>query len=277
MQRTTTIFLAMLYRHLLEMFRYPITMVSHIVSLIIMAFVFHLAIQTFMIQPGTRIGPDNLGTLSGGIMLYGFILFLFVSDTLWSIGYHMRLEQIEGTLESCYLTPVNPLFYVISRAMYPLVWTSMNVSILLLSIWLLMGALPAENIGLAISVFILTLSGVLGLGLCFAALTLILKETAQVITNLTQFLLLTLCAIVVPFQSLPDQLRIISYCIPLSYGIDLFRSALLGFPPGFPELVPTHTAFVLIIIWAVGMPTVGYCSYRSAEYYVRIHGTLAEF
>jgi ABC-type polysaccharide/polyol phosphate export permease len=160
---------------------------------------------------------------------------------------------------------------------YPMIWTTLNVSITLGCVWLIVGALPTENLFLALGVFGLTLSGIFGLGCCLAALTLLLKETAQIIANLFQFVLLFLCAIVVPFQILPAGILVFSRLIPLSYSVDLFRSALLGFPPGFPELADQRIELLVVLLWAVCMPVIGYFAYQRAERHVRIHGTLAEF
>lgn len=268
---------AMIYRHMLEMTRYPITILSSFATLIMLTFIFLFAARTFTTGSATGVVDAEREAIIGGLMMYGFIIYLFTSDTLWSIGYNVRMEQYAGTLESLYLTPASRFLYLISRMAYPMIWTTLNVSITLGCVWLIVGALPTENLFLALGVFGLTLSGIFGLGCCLAALTLLLKETAQIIANLFQFLLLFLCAIVVPFQSLPDQIQIISRFIPLSYCVDLFRSALLGFPPGFPELTDRHSALLIVLLWALLMPLLGYIAYRMAERHVRIRGTLAEF
>ena len=111
---------------------------------------------------------------------------------------------------------------------------------------------------LALLTLVLTLSGVFGFGFAFAAYTLIVKESAQTVANMLQFALMAVCAMFFPFSVLPGPVRAVSYAIPLSYGVDLFRSALMGFPPGYPELLPVGTEIVIVALWGLLMPTLGW-------------------
>jgi len=36
-------------------------------------------------------------------MFYGYLLYAFLSDSLWRIGYSVRQDQVQGTLEGLYL------------------------------------------------------------------------------------------------------------------------------------------------------------------------------
>ena len=271
------LFMAMVHKQLLVMLRYPVNFVSTFATLCLIILVYLFAALTFT--------PDNvqkgLATGSGreisGIILYGFILSFFIHDALWTIGYNVRQEQYDGTLESLYLTPASPFLYLVSRLALPIVWSGLNAIAALLFGWIIFGSLPMANIGLALYILACTLSGVFGFGFCFAGFTLLVKESAWPVANLAHFIILTICAVMFPFNALPMPVQIISRMVPLSYGVDLLRSALLGFPPGFPELARPITEIVIITVWGVLMPLIGYATYRWAEHRVRMNGTLAGF
>ena len=121
---------------------------------------------------------------------------------------------------------------------------------------------PMGNLGPALVALACTLSGVFGLGCAFAALTLLIHESAQAMAGVVQFALLVLCSMLVPFHSLPPLLRTVSQCIPLSYCVDLFRSAMMGYSAGYPELAPVTTELVIAALWGVGMPLGGLWLYQ---------------
>lgn len=271
------LFGAMVRKNLLVMLRYPITFVSGFLSLLLLILVVLFTTRAFLPDDVQNMIVGRIGSSQVGVTLYGFILFLFVTDALWTIGYNVRVEQYEGTLEALYLTPASRWLYLVSRLMNPLVWTGLNSIALLLCARALLGPLPAENLGLALYTLGCTLAGIFGLGFVMAAATLLIKEAAQLMTNLLQFGLLTVCAIVVPFAALPPTVRAIGRMVPLSYGVDLFRSALLGFPPGFPELARPEVEVLIVTLWALLMPPLGYLAYRRVERHVQTTGSLASF
>lgn len=116
-----------------------------------------------------------------------------------------------------------------------------------------------------------------GVGFAFAALTLRIKETAQTLANLLQFAFLVLCANFFPFAALPPFVREFSRLLPLAYAVDAFRSALMGFPEGFPELAPFAVEFWIVTLFGLLMPVLGYYLYRLAERKARQEGSLSNY
>ncbi|MER3458242.1 MAG: hypothetical protein C4309_06110, partial [Chloroflexota bacterium] len=241
--------IAMSRKELTIMTRYPVEFIASFGQVFLIIAVFTLASLMF-----TREGVRNAGeasTFISGLVVYGFVLFLFLSDTLWTIGYNIRREQKQGTLEQLYLSPASKTASLISRVAVTLVWTgllSLTAGGLMSA---MIGRLPFENVLLGLFVLIMTLSGTFGVGFAFAALTLRVREAGQTLANLAQFTFMVLCAPFFPFQALPGWIQTISRLIPLSYGVDLFRSTLMGYPAGFPELAPVEIE--LIIVTAFGL------------------------
>jgi ABC-2 type transport system permease protein len=270
------IFLAMVRKQLTIMTRYPVDFVASFGQIFFMIMLFVFA--AIMFEPrGTTGAGSGMSSNTGAVMMYGFILFMFVSDTLWTIGYNIREEQYQGTLESLYLTPASKFASLVSRVATIVVWTGLLTIAAVLFVQLFLGRLPFHNAGLGAVLLIFSLSGTFGLGFMFAAYTLIVKESAQTAANLLQFVLMILAGMFFPFRSLPDIVLIGSRLLPLSYAVDAFRSTLMGYPPGFPELAPIEVEILIVIAFGILGPVAGYWVYRRAERRARVLGSLAEF
>ncbi len=267
--------IAMSRKELTIMTRYPVEFIASFGQVFLIIAVFTLASLMF-----TREGVRNAGeasTFISGLVVYGFVLFLFLSDTLWTIGYNIRREQKQGTLEQLYLSPASKTASLISRVAVTLVWTGL---LSLTSGWLMsamIGKLPFENVPLGLFVLIMTLSGTFGVGFAFAALTLRVREAGQTLANLAQFTFMVLCAPFFPFQALPGWIQTVSRLIPLSYGVDLFRSTLMGYPAGFPELAPVDIELIIVTAFGLLMPVLGLWLYRQEEDRARRNGSLSEY
>lgn len=262
--------LAACKKELITLARYPVSFVASFFQVFLIVAIFALAGQMFS-KPGAQSMNVN------GVVVYGFILFIFLSDTLWTIGANIRQEQTQGTLEQLYLSPANKFANLASKIVNLL---TLTLVLCLLSMgvmsWML-GGLPMHNPLLGLYLFAMTLSGVFGFGFAFAALTLRIKQTAETLANLLQFAVMILCANFFPFAALPEPLRFVSRLIPLSYGVDAFRSTLMGYPAGYPELAPIGTEIVIVTLFGLLMPLVGYWTYTRAENTARRTGSLAEF
>ncbi len=270
------IFAAMVRKQLVIMTRYPVDFVASFGQIFFMVMLF--AFAAIMFEPrGTDGSNSGMSGNTGAVMMYGFVLFMFVSDTLWSIGYNIREEQYQGTLESLYLTPASKFASLVSRVATIVVWTGLLTIAAVLFVQLFLGRLPFHNAGLGAILLIFSLSGTFGLGFMFAAYTLIVKESAQTAANLLQFVLMIVAGMFFPFRSLPNILQTAARLLPLSYSVDAFRSTLMGYPPGFPELAPINTEIVIVIAFGIIGPLAGYWVYRQAERRARIVGSLAEF
>jgi ABC-2 type transport system permease protein len=271
-------FIAMVRKELIVMARYPVNFLASFGQVFLIVAIFTLGASTFRGQPLSSIPGGDMGVASpSGVVIYGFILFMFLSDTLWTIGYNVRHEQVQGTLEQLYLSPASKFASLVARVTNSLVWTGL-LSIAASALMIVMiGRLPFENPILGLYLLIMTLAGTFGVGFAFAALTLRIKETAQTMANMLQFAFLILCANFFPFSALPPFLLSISKLIPLAYGVDAFRSTMMGYPPGFPELAPIEVGIVIVTIFGIAMPYLGYALYRKAEYQARKTGSLATF
>ena len=264
--------LAMARKEFTIMTRYPVEFIASFGQIFAIVAILTLAGLTFSSSL-----EDFGGGPTAGVVIYGFMLFLFLSDTLWTIGYNIRREQKQGTLEALYLSPASKFASLISRVTNSLIWTSL---LSVAAVWLMttmLGSLPFANPLLALYLLIMALSGTFGIGFAFAAVTLRIKEAGQSLANALQFVFLILCANFFPFSALPAGLLAISKAIPLAYAVDAFRSTLMDYPPGFPELAPIEIEIVITTLFGILMPLIGYGWYRASETHVRRSGGLSEY
>jgi ABC-2 type transport system permease protein len=251
--------------------RYPVNLAAGL--LVSFGGVLALALAAQMFAP-TESGAANL---LAGVMFYGYLLYVFVSDSLWRIGYSVRQDQIQGTLEGLYLTPAKKFAHLVSRVVPLLALTATGAALALVAVNLIVGGLPAANIPLAAGIFAASLSGTFGLGFCFAAYSLVAGDSAESTGNLIEFALIALCAMFFPFSVLPGPAQAVSRLIPLSYCVDAFRSTLLGFPPGFPELAPLEIELIVVAVYALVTPILGYALFRAVERRLRENGRLGQY
>jgi ABC-2 type transport system permease protein len=277
LQSTWFSFWAMVRKELTVMVRYPVNFVASFGQIFLIVAIFTLGGRTFSSSAPVPASSGEAATNPAGVVVYGFILFMFLSDTLWTIGYNVRHEQVQGTLEQLYLAPASKFANLVSRVTNILLWTgllSLTASALMVS---MIGQLPVENPALGLYLLVMSLAGTFGVGFAFAALTLRVRETAETMANMLQFAFLILCANFFPFSALPPFLLTISKLIPLAYSVDAFRSTLMGYPPGFPELAPIEVEIVIVTLFGLAMPLIGYALYRRAENQARHSGTLSSF
>jgi ABC-2 type transport system permease protein len=273
-------FLAMVQKELIIMARYPVNFIASFGQTFLIVAVFTLGGSMFFRTGATTATGSQVGVSSGnpsGVVVYGFILFMFMNDTLWTIGYNIRNEQVQGTLEQLYLSPTSKFASLVARVTNTLVWTSLLSLTAAALMAAMIGKLPIENPWLGLYLLVMTLAGTFGIGFIFSALTLRIKETAQTVANFLQFALLVLCANFFPFSALPPFILSISRLIPLAYAVDAFRSTMMGFPAGFPELAPFTTELIITTLFGLIMPPLGYLLYRRAENYARKHGSLSMY
>jgi ABC-2 type transport system permease protein len=265
---------AMVTKDLTIMARYPVELVASFGQVFLIVAVFTLA--GLMFAPSVEADPAARSGVAG-TMVYGFVIFLFLAETLWSIGYNVRREQKQGTFEQLYLSPASKLASLVSRVLVILAWSGLMTTIAVCLMAAMIGALPIANLPLSVLILLLCLSGTFGVGFAFAGVALRVGETVQVLANVAQFTFMIVCAPFFPFAALPDWLQTVARVVPLSYGVDAFRSSLMGYPGGFPELASIEVELAIVAAFGLLMPLVGLWIYRREEARARHAGRLSEY
>lgn len=257
---------------ILEFSRYPVAFVSIFVQIFLIILMFLYAAFAFSPQDAPRSANQGIA----GVMVYGFVINMFLTFTLWEIGFSIRDEQFRGTLESLYLSPANKFQNLVARVFAVLLWTAAVCLVAVATVAGVVEGLPVHHLLLAMVVLLLTVVGFMGLGWAFAAVTIRLKESAQFLVSFLQFFFIIFSAMFFPFRALPPVLvDHVSRWLPVSYCVDAFRSLLVDQPP---ELIPNvWVEVVIVLLFALLSPIVGFYVYRWTENTVRVRGTLGEF
>lgn len=248
--------------------RYPVNLIANFSLVFVAVVVVTLAATLFA-------APEAAGALDfGQLTLSGFVIYLFLSNSLWAIGVGVQRERAQGSLESLYLSPASRFLSLVARALVTWAWTAVAAVVGLALAQTIVGPAPFHQPGLALLILLGALGGLLGLSLIFAGLGLLLGESVELLANLVEFGLLGLCAFFFPFGALPGPLQLAARLIPLSYAVDAFRTVLLGFPAGYPELGPFPAELALVLASGVLGPLVGFGLYLLAERRLRAGGGL---
>lgn len=264
-------------KKIVEFSRYPVAFVALFAQIFLIIAMFLYASLAFT-PVGSGVTPEAREI--GATVVYGFVMGLFLSFTLWEIGFSIREEQTRGTLETLYLSPASKFGSLLARVFAILLWVGALSVFAILFVGSVVGGLPLANAGLAVVVLLFSISGFLGIAFIFAGVTIKLKETAQFLVSFLQFFFMIFSAQFFPFSALenvnPLIVNGVSRWLPVSYSVDVFRSLLMGRLE--PELHLGYPAeFLIVVLFGIISPIVGYWAYKRLERGSRMAGTLGEY
>src|SRR6185503_7883318 len=138
-------------KELTIMLRYPVEFAASFVQVFLIVIILTLA--GLMFSKGGVNSEGNTNT--AGLVVYGFILFIFLSDTLWTIGYNIRREQKQGTLEQLYLSPASKSASLLARVTVTLIWTGLLAVASTWFVTTITGRLPMHNLPLGLFILLM--------------------------------------------------------------------------------------------------------------------------
>lgn len=211
--------------------RYPLNFLAGLSFIFIIGIWFILSAFAFSNPNSIQNTTNEIGAYA----IWGLVIFLFMSNLMWSVANFVRREQMNGTLEQLYLSSSSPQIVLLGGAIGQIIVSFIGNIIVVIGFSFFM-SIPTNNLLLGFWILLVTLVMFLGLSLLFGAIILRMKR-AQVVLNLIQFVFLFVCGIFFPFSILPPSIQILSKLIPVSYAVDLFRNTLIGTSP---ELISNH-------------------------------------
>ncbi|MGQ4891881.1 MAG: ABC transporter permease [Candidatus Njordarchaeia archaeon] len=169
----------------------------------------------------------SVGTDFVGFITIGMLGLDMASQTLWGFGLGLRREQMRGTLLSLYASPSSRIAILLGMALEGILEIIIDAVIIFSYAFLFFNF----NIFIAdplavILVLSLTFFSLLGFGLIFAAVTMIVKEPNALI-NVIQPILYIFAGVFFPTKVLPPAGQLISKAIPLTYALDAMRKAMI--------------------------------------------------
>lgn len=208
--------------------------------------------------------------------LIGFAFNTFIFSAAFGGAHALRGEQEHGTAELVFVTPANKIAWLLGKVMGNIFFSLIGFSLVLFSGFLIFGfqtdAFP--NFPLAALSILLTIVSLTAFGLVFAGVCFMAKrehELSQVLWPSMVFL----CGLAFPVEVLPPPLPTISWLIPVTYGIDLTRKALI-FGSGILEPLILYEIGVLVLQTVIMLP-IGLVLYSWLEKKAKKTGALATY
>jgi len=268
--------LAIAWKDATIFFRYPLNAVMRVLDPIVWLTPMYFLGKAFA-GPGGGSGESAGGGFAAytgtgdyfTFVLIGAMLSNYIMSVFWGIGLGLKNEMDAGVLESNWLAPTPHLVMLVGRTVASLILTTVNNALILVLAWLLFGFQIGGDVLAALAACVPFLVILYGFGFAFCALVLLMRD-ANVLIDTSSYLVMLFSGAQFPVQALPRFLLPVALALPLTYGLDLIRSFLLGSETLLDR--PTEIA-ILVLAMAVMVPA-GYGIFLAVERYCRSRGTL---
>ena len=255
-------------------FRYPLNAVLRVVEPVVWLAPIYFLGKTFAGPGGAGVGSSGFAAYAGTndyftYILIGTLLSNYTMAVFWGIGLGLKNEMDAGVLESNWLAPVPHVLVLVGRTLASLAITTINNALILVLAWLLFGFRLEGDVLAALAICVPYLVVLYGFGFAFCALVLLTRD-ANFLIDTSSYIVLLLSGAQFPVQALPRVLLPLALALPLTYGLDLTRSFLLGSATLLPR--PLEIA-ILVLSMAVMVP-IGYAVFHLIERHCRRSGSL---
>lgn len=233
--------------------------------------VFWLAITTtiYSVMAGGPISPQTMINF----FIVAFLVGSFFHSILWGSALHLYKDQVAGTLEILYVSPVNLYTWMIAKsfsdAIHALTSIAISLPLAYFAFGFTFGAINSLTAILSIS---LTLVSLYSIGFAFAGIGLIIKQP-WAFSNTIQPYVFLLSGVYYPITILPGWLQNISKALPTYYGYKLARDALL-YGKSITDVAGDLSYLIVLTVVCV---CIGLFSFRYLDRLIRKHGFLSTF
>ena len=256
--------------------RYPGTFLSFIFWPIALPLAFVFQAQAFsggredtMAAFAGRAGTNDIA----GFLFVGWATYMWLSLILWGPGTSLRTEQIRGSLEAIFLTPVSRLVVLFGPAISQLAWAIWIFVVVGIALWIGFGVTvgPLEALR-ALGVIVVAVPALYSIGALFAAVVLRFGD-ASALVQAVRGVFTALCGMSFPIVVLPDWAQTIALTLPPTYLIADLRAVLLS----GAEL--GHIIGNLAIMAGMGavLAVLAIVAFRHTERHARRGGRLAQY
>ncbi|HET6379883.1 MAG TPA: ABC transporter permease [candidate division Zixibacteria bacterium] len=208
-----------------------------------------------------------------GFLFLGWAAYMWLSMILWGPGTALRTEQVRGSLEAVFMTPVSRLVILFGPVVSQMVWALWMYSIVggtLVVVFGLEIGIPA--VLRALAVILVAVPALYGLGALFASLVLRFGEVGAAV-QAVRGVFTVFCGMSFPIVVLPEWGRAIALALPPTYLIaDLRRVLLSGASLG--SLLNDLAVLLALGLFVCGLAVV---AFRRTERYARRGGSLAQY
>ena len=206
-------------------------------------------------------------------VLIGLAFSGYFLTALRSLSVTIREEQMMGTLEAIVLTPTKISTLIISLPCWGFIFTLINIFIcLFLGICFFGAKLSSIDIFAVSIILILTVISLGSIGILSAAFIVVFKRGDPIAWAIGVFSAFFGGAYF-PIAILPQKLKLISYCLPITYSLRSLRHALLqGY--FFKALL---FDIVILLLFCIILGPLSVAVFKKAIKKARVAGSLSHY
>jgi ABC-type multidrug transport system ATPase subunit/ABC-type multidrug transport system permease subunit len=231
----------------------------------------------FVSQLVDRGSPQVARVLSGDYFTYallGMVFLRIMQVCLIQMASALREEQLQGTLEPLVATGQSSLVLVLGALAWPLASEILGLALVFGSgAWMLGADYGNANVLAASIAALATVIAMVEWGLLSASFVIAFKR-GDPVALLVNLISIGLSGVYFPVELLPAWVRPLPHMLPLSWGLDAVRAAVVR-GAGFDAPEYRHALTGLLVLLLVLAP-VSWWSQRRAFAYARRAGTLAQ-
>jgi len=250
---------------------YKLNFILNWVNIVNQVVIFYFISKLFGRSPTSYLneyGGDFFSFILVGLVLSGYFLI-----ALRSLSMHIREEQMLGTLEAIFLTPTKASVLVISLVCWDFVIGLINAGIyLLVGIGFLRVKLSGVDFFAVSTILILTVVSFSSIGILSAAFTIVLKKGDPIAWTIG-IISVFFGGAYFPINILPQKLKLISYCLPITYSLRSFRYVLLK---GY-SFKAVSSDLVILLLFCIILFPLSIWAFKFAVRKAKLAGTLAHY
>lgn len=251
--------------------RYPMNAVMSVVQplmWLVPVYFMGLSFSSGGVAAGFRSATGTANFLA--YLLLGGLAVSYLQSVLWGVGWSLKNEMDQGTLEGLWLTPNSRVLLLVGRSAVSILLTTLETVGIVLAARLVFGPEVLALVGPALLLLVPMVVALYGFGIAFAGLVLMMRE-ANFLTDAGGFVVQLLSGAATPLQSLPKALFVLGLALPVTYTLDALRVFILGTDP----VIAVPISLAVTLASAVAFPILGSAVFRRIEARVRAWGTLA--
>ncbi len=208
-----------------------------------------------------------------GFLFLGWTTYMWLSLILWGPGTALRTEQVRGSLEAVFLTPVSRLVILFGPAVSQLVWAIWVFVVVGVALWIGFGVTigPLEALR-ALAVIAVGIPALYAIGALFGAVVLRFGDVSPLV-QAVRGLFTAVCGMSFPIAVLPDWAERVALALPPTYLIADLRAVMLngvGIGRVLGDLLVLGGMGLVLAVLAV-------FAFRRTEQYARRGGRLAQY
>jgi len=220
---------------------------------LLMSLIWGLGLLLFVFIVDSAKLESTIGTSNYfSFLLLGLAFQAYNSAALWGAPYEVQSELTTGQVEYTFATPVPMYYYILSYSIsQAIVGTIFDLFPMFFIATIFSGRIPSPySILLTLVSIVLTFLALSQLGVIMACLLLMFKNVSA-LNSLLSFLFQMATGMLIPVQFMPNELRLFSFMIPLTHGMDLARHFLIGTKTVWPIELELFALFLSLILLTI--------------------------